>query len=111
MPAGVSFSTGTLVGSTLTLTPAQLAGLTLTSDGETRSFSLHVVAGTTDAGSPAATAATDIAVTENLTRIDNVEAAIRASQGSAVYVVPGIELSTAQGHLLCYFGRSTDIGP
>ena len=63
VPAGVSFSAGTLVGSTLTLTPAQLAGLTLTSDGETQSFSLHVVAGTTDAGSPAATAATDIAVT------------------------------------------------
>jgi ABC-type Na+ transport system ATPase subunit NatA len=34
--------------------------------------------------------------------IANVEAALRAAQGSAVFVVPGIELSTHQGHLLCY---------
>ncbi|SIO49174.1 hypothetical protein SAMN05443247_06378 [Bradyrhizobium erythrophlei] len=63
VPAGVSFSAGTLVGGTLTLTPAELSGLTLTSDGEVQNFSLHVVAGTTDAGSPAANASTDIAVT------------------------------------------------
>src|SRR4029077_7400795 len=60
VPAGVSFSAGTLVGSTLTLTPAELAGLTLTSDGETQHFTLHVVAGTTDAGSPPPTPPTDI---------------------------------------------------
>ena len=63
VPAGVSFSAGTLVGGTLTLSPGQLSGLTLTSDGEVQNFSLHVVAGTTDAGSPAANASTDIAVT------------------------------------------------
>lgn len=42
-----------------------------------------------------------IALTDH-NEIDNVELAIHASQGSSVYVVPGIELSTSQGHLLCY---------
>src|SRR5258705_10990776 len=35
--------------------------------------------------------------------IGNVEAAIGASKGTGVLVVPGVELSTPQGHLLCYF--------
>lgn len=50
------------------------------------------------------------AVTENLSiiaitdhnEIGNVEAAIQATQGTGILVVPGIELSTSQGHLLCY---------
>jgi hypothetical protein len=42
-----------------------------------------------------------ISVTDH-NEIDSVEAVLSASQGSGVYVVPGIELSTSQGHLLCY---------
>ena len=42
-----------------------------------------------------------IAITDH-NEIGNIEAALRAAQGSPVYVVPGVELSTPQGHLLCY---------
>lgn len=42
-----------------------------------------------------------IAITDH-NEIGNVEAALVAAKGSEVYVVPGIELSTPQGHLLCY---------
>lgn len=42
-----------------------------------------------------------IAITDH-NEIGNVESALQAAQNSAVYVVPGIELSTPQGHLLCY---------
>ncbi len=42
-----------------------------------------------------------IAITDH-NEIGNVEAALLAAQGSGIYVVPGIELSTPQGHLLCY---------
>lgn len=57
-----------------------------------------------------AAAIVSTAVTENLAiiaitdhnEIGNVEAAIRATQGTGILVVPGIELSTSQGHLLCY---------
>ena len=42
-----------------------------------------------------------IAITDH-NEISNVEAAIQASLGTATYVVPGVELSTSQGHLLCY---------
>jgi DNA repair ATPase RecN len=42
-----------------------------------------------------------IAITDH-NEIDNVERAIQASQGTTVLVVPAIELSTPQGHLLCY---------
>lgn len=34
--------------------------------------------------------------------ISSLETAITAAGGTAVCVIPGIELSTAQGHLLCY---------
>jgi len=34
--------------------------------------------------------------------ITNVEAALVAAGGTSICVVPGVELSTAQGHLLCY---------
>jgi len=42
-----------------------------------------------------------IAITDH-NEISNVEAALQSSQGSAVCTIPGIELSTPQGHLLCY---------
>lgn len=35
--------------------------------------------------------------------ISNVEGAIKAAAGKNVIVIPGIELSTNEGHLLCYF--------
>ncbi len=42
-----------------------------------------------------------IAITDH-NEISNVERAIEASQGTSVLVIPGVELSTPQGHLLCY---------
>src|SRR5258707_894249 len=42
VPAGVTFNHGTLSNGTLSLTPEQLAGLTLTSDGEIQHFDLTV---------------------------------------------------------------------
>lgn len=42
-----------------------------------------------------------IAITDH-NEINNIERAIQASKGASVFVIPGIELSTPQGHLLCY---------
>lgn len=42
-----------------------------------------------------------IAITDH-NEISNVEAALKAAAGKALLVVPGVELSTPQGHLLCY---------
>lgn len=42
-----------------------------------------------------------IAVTDH-NEITNVEAAMTAAGGTSVCVIPGVELSTGQGHLLCY---------
>src|SRR6266849_4714203 len=42
-----------------------------------------------------------IAITDH-NEVDNIAAAIQASQGTSVLVIPGVELSTPQGHLLCY---------
>jgi large repetitive protein len=57
IPAGVTLSAGTHnADGSVTLTPAQLTGLTLTSDGENQHFDLKVTATTVDGGD-AATAA------------------------------------------------------
>src|SRR5439155_7273726 len=57
VPAGASCTAGTDNGGcSWTLTPLQLAGLTLTSDGETQHFDLTVTATTTDGASTAPTA-------------------------------------------------------
>ena len=42
-----------------------------------------------------------IAITDH-NEISSTERAIQASQKASVLVIPGIELSTTQGHLLCY---------
>lgn len=42
-----------------------------------------------------------IAITDH-NEIANVEAALTCAEGTTVTVIPGIELSTPQGHLLCY---------
>lgn len=42
-----------------------------------------------------------ISITDH-NEIRNVEAALSAAQGTSVLVISGIELSTTQGHLLCY---------
>lgn len=42
-----------------------------------------------------------VAITDH-NEISNVESALRTAQNSAMLVIPGVELSTAQGHLLCY---------
>ncbi|MFM9850564.1 MAG: TrlF family AAA-like ATPase [Hyphomicrobiaceae bacterium] len=42
-----------------------------------------------------------ISITDH-NEIDNVEAALAAANGTNVIVIPGVELSTPQGHLLCY---------
>ena len=44
----------------------------------------------------------DVVALTDHNEISNVEAAIAAARNSPVYVVPGVELSTPQGHLLCY---------
>ena len=43
-----------------------------------------------------------VAITDH-NEITNVQRAIDASKNTSVTVVPGVELSTPQGHLLCYF--------
>ncbi|SDM63731.1 AAA domain-containing protein [Daejeonella rubra] len=43
-----------------------------------------------------------IAITDH-NEITNVNLALQASTGTSLLVIPGIELSTPQGHLLCYF--------
>lgn len=43
-----------------------------------------------------------IAITDH-NEIDNVQRAVDASKNTFVTVIPGVELSTPQGHLLCYF--------
>lgn len=42
-----------------------------------------------------------VAITDH-NEIGGVEAALKVSSGTSVLVIPGIELSTPQGHLLCY---------
>src|SRR4051812_40445646 len=42
-----------------------------------------------------------VAITDH-NEISNVPAAVEAAQGTGVMVVPGVELSTPEGHLLCY---------
>ena len=42
-----------------------------------------------------------VAITDH-NEIDNIDTAIQAAQSSEILVIPGIELSTLQGHLLCY---------
>jgi ABC-type lipoprotein export system ATPase subunit len=42
-----------------------------------------------------------IAITDH-NEINNVEPAMKAAVGTGLLVIPGIELSTPQGHLLCY---------
>jgi len=69
VPAGATLSAGTLnLDGSYTLTPAQLGGLTLTSDGEVQHFDLGVTATTTDGGSPF-TAATTGAIHVDVTPV------------------------------------------
>jgi DNA repair ATPase RecN len=49
-----------------------------------------------------------IAVTDH-NEISNVEAALAASKGRPLLVIPGTELSTPQGHLLVYFPEFSDL--
>jgi histidinol phosphatase-like PHP family hydrolase len=42
-----------------------------------------------------------IAITDH-NEISNVDAALKAAEGTGLLVVPGVELSTPQGHLLAY---------
>jgi len=57
IPSGVTLSAGTHnADGSVTLTPAQLAGLTLTSDGEAQHFDLTVTATAVDGGNTATAA-------------------------------------------------------
>src|SRR5579859_2475889 len=47
-----------------------------------------------------------VAITDH-NEIVNVELAAKAARGLALSVIPGVELSTPQGHILCYL-PSTD---
>src|SRR5712671_3551823 len=42
-----------------------------------------------------------VAITDH-NEISNVEAAMNAARGTTMQVIPAVELSTPQGHLLCY---------
>src|ERR1022692_423845 len=50
-----------------------------------------------------------IAITDH-NEIANVSAALKAADGKPVFVVPGIELSTPEGHLLVYFCDFASLG-
>jgi hypothetical protein len=70
VPAGVTLSAGTHnANGSWTLTPAQLAGLTLTSDGEMQHFNLTVTATTVDGGDAATAASTSGSFTVNVTPV------------------------------------------
>ena len=47
-----------------------------------------------------------ISITDH-NEINNVEPALKAAGGTSLLVVPGVELSTPQGHLLCYLPTLT----
>jgi predicted metal-dependent phosphoesterase TrpH len=49
-----------------------------------------------------------IAITDH-NEITNVGALLKASAGQPVTVVPGVELSTPEGHVLVYFGALQDL--
>lgn len=59
----------------------------------------------------------DTAITEGLSliavtdhnEITNVESVLQAAQNSSVVAIPGVELSTPQGHLLCYLATLEDL--
>ena len=44
----------------------------------------------------------DVIAIADHNEISNVEAALSAAAQTTLYVVPGVELSTSRGHLLCY---------
>jgi hypothetical protein len=50
-----------------------------------------------------------IAVTDH-NEISNVEPALKAAEGKPVLVIPGVELSTPEGHLLVYFSDLVSLG-
>ena len=49
-----------------------------------------------------------IAITDH-NEISNVERALKAATGKKLLVVPGVELTTSQGHVLVYFGAYGDL--
>jgi len=70
VPAGVTLSAGIHnADGSWTLTPAQLAGLTLTSDGEVQHFDLTVTATTVDGGNAATAASTSGTLHINVTPV------------------------------------------
>src|SRR5688572_22924142 len=44
----------------------------------------------------------DVIAVADHNEIGNVAATVAAASGTGVFVVPAVELSTAEGHLLCY---------
>ena len=74
---------------------------------------IHCYGGSHDVSDPSMTAEAIVAtaIKENLALVaitdhnetHNVEKALAAAQNTALIVIPAIELSTPQGHLLCYF--------
>ena len=49
-----------------------------------------------------------IAITDH-NEISNVQAATKAAVGTSILLVPGVELSTPEGHLLVYFAEFQDL--
>ena len=96
IPAGVTFSQGTVSpdGKTLTLTPAQLAGLTLTGDGEVQHFDLTVTATTVDGGNTATAASTRATLHVDVTPVADAPTLTVGSVGPASLVLnlPGQDI-------------------
>ncbi|MBL4702127.1 MAG: PHP domain-containing protein [Phycisphaeraceae bacterium] len=49
-----------------------------------------------------------VAITDH-NDISNVDRAVTAAESTDVLVIPGVELSTSQGHLLCYFSTPKEL--
>ncbi len=49
-----------------------------------------------------------IAITDH-NEISNVEVAIKSASGQSLLVIPAVELSTPEGYLLVYFGKTADL--
>ena len=97
----------------------QIAGLPSGARFHRADLHIHSFNGSHDVSDPAMTAESIVqtSVSEKLAliaitdhnEIVNVESAIKATYGTAVTVIPGVELSTPEGHLLVYFATVDDL--
>jgi hypothetical protein len=112
VPAGATLNHGTITATgangvtTWSVNPADLATLTLTSDGETTSFNLSVTATVTDGGD----AATAASVTQTLHVGVTLDTASVAAQFDAVHNVLNFNNNTVTPNLIGETVELTDAG-